>query len=56
MASSLLNFVGERQLESILEKRGYYMYANIYDMILRRASQMMEMFIEDRELRVNVKE
>lgn len=32
------------------------MYASIYNMILRRASQMIKMFTEEREVRVNVKE
>lgn len=32
------------------------MYANIYNMILIRAFQIKEMFIEEKELRINVKE
>lgn len=32
------------------------MYANIYNMILIRAFQIKEMFIEKKELRINVKE
>lgn len=32
------------------------MYANIYNMILGRAFQMKEMSIEEKKLRVNVKE
>lgn len=64
-ASSVLNLVGEAELKKTQSlptwslhstKRRQYLYASIYNMMLRRTFQIKKIFIEEVELRVTIEE